>query len=139
MKTLKAQLIGDFANKEYAHSRMQSNSVNRISAQIYALRKQRSLSQNDLAELTGFTQERISKMESGHFDSLTMKTLNKLAAAFDVNLSIEFNSVSNGIKDIVNLSSASLNVVSRSDTLVHLTALESKTLRANAPSELLTA
>ena len=136
MTALKIKLMADFANKEYAHSQMQSNCVERIAAQIRALRKQRMLSQKDLAKLSGFTQERISKIESGNFDSLTMTTLNRLAEAFDVKLCIEFKSVSDGIQDIVDLSSASHNIASRSEVLINLAYLIAKAVIVKPKSEL---
>ncbi|NOT15347.1 MAG: helix-turn-helix transcriptional regulator [Methylotenera sp.] len=119
---------------------MQANCVSRIAAQVHALRKQRGLSQEQLAELAGVKQERISKIESGSFDSLTMKTLHKLAEAFDASLLIKFQSFSDGIQDVLSLSAASLKVTSRVDDLhaftsaiTNTTTVEASNVKSKSP------
>lgn len=92
---------------------MEDFCVDRIASQIYCLRKQRDLSQEQLSEISGIAQERISKLESGDFSSLTMKTLNKLSKAFDVNLSIKFDSFSKAIVDVASFNESALRVSSR--------------------------
>jgi transcriptional regulator with XRE-family HTH domain len=117
MKKFFNRLKNDFANKKYAHGYMESHAVSRLAAQIYALRIQRGWSQDQLAEYSGVAQERISKIESADFDSLTMKTLQKFSRAFDVNLHIAFDSFSHGILDVANLSREQLEVISREEDL----------------------
>lgn len=118
MKEFFNRLKSDFADKEYAHSYMESHAVSRLAAQIHALRNQRGWSQEQLAAHSGIAQERISKIESADFDSLTMKTLQKFSKAFDVNLHIEFESFSRGILDVANLNREQLEVKSRVEDLV---------------------
>lgn len=113
MKEFFNRLKSDFADKEYAHSYMESHAVSRLAAQIHALRNQRGWSQEQLAAHSGIAQERISKIESADFDSLTMKTLQKFSKAFDVNLRIEFEPFSRGILDVANLNREQLEVTSR--------------------------
>lgn len=117
MKEFFNRLQNDFKDKEYAHSYMESHSVSRLAAQVFALRKQRKLSQEELAALTGIAQETISKIESGNFSSLTMKTLQKLSRAFDVNVLIAFEPFSSGILDVANLTREKLEVESRNKDL----------------------
>ena len=117
MKEFFNRLKRDFANKEYAHSYMESHAVSRLAAQIHALRNQRGWSQEQLAAYSGIAQERISKIESANFDSLTMKTLQKFSKAFDVNLHIKFESFSGGILDVANLTREQLEVKSREEDL----------------------
>ena len=117
MKKFFNRLKEDFADKQYAHSYMESHAVSRLAAQIHALRIQRGWSQEQLADISGIAQERISKIESADFDSLTMKTLHKFSKAFDVNLHIAFDSFSRGILDVANLSPANLEVKSREEDL----------------------
>lgn len=119
MKEFLSDLVAEFGDAEYAHSYMESHSVSRIAAQIYALRKQRGWSQADLAQRAGIAQERISKIESADFDSLTMKTLQKFARAFDVNVHVAFTSFSDGIIDVAKLDPAKLQVCSREADLGH--------------------
>lgn len=117
MKEFFNRLKSDFADKEYAHSYMESHAVSRLAAQIHALRNQRGWSQEQLAAHAGIAQERISKIESADFDSLTMKTLQKFSRAFDINLYIAFESFSHGILDVANLSREQLEVKSRGEDL----------------------
>lgn len=118
MKEFFNSLKQDFADKDYAHSYMESHVVSRLAAQIHALRNQRGWSQEQLAALSGIAQERISKIESADFDSLTMKTLQKFSRAFDVNLHIAFEPFSLGILDVANLNREQLEVKSREEDLV---------------------
>lgn len=112
------KLREEFKNKEYAHGYMETFCVDRIASQIHTLRKQRDLSQEELSRLSGIAQERISKLESGDFDSITMKTLNKLSRAFDVNLSIKFEPFAQAITDVIGLNEQILQVTSRHDNLI---------------------
>lgn len=112
------RLKTEFSDKEYAHSYMESHAVSRLATQIHVLRKQRNWSQEQLANETGIAQETISKIESANFNSLTMKTLQKLSRAFDVNLHIAFESFSQGILDVANLNREQLEVESRENDLL---------------------
>lgn len=120
MSELAERLANEFADKEYAHAYMESHAISRVAAQVHALRKQRGLSQQKLAELSGIAQERISKIESGDFTSLTMSSLNKLARAFDVDLRVAFEAFSAGILDVINLSKDKLEVLPREADLASL-------------------
>lgn len=113
-KRLRDEFLED---KDYAHSYMASHAVSRIAAQIHALRKQRGWSQEQLSEQTGIAQERISKIESADFNSITLKTLHKFSKAFDVNLNISFEPFSRGILDVANLTKDKLEVKNRIDDL----------------------
>lgn len=117
MKKFFNRLKNDFAEKEYAHNYMESHVISRLAAQVHALRNQRGWSQEQLAVNSGIAQERISKIESADFDSLTMKTLHKFSRAFDVNLHIAFDSFSHGILDVANLNREQLEVISREKDL----------------------
>jgi transcriptional regulator with XRE-family HTH domain len=117
MHELLKNLAEDFKDGEYAHAYMESHAVSRIAAQIYALRKQRGWSQEELAKQSGVAQETISKIESADFSSLTLKTLHKFSRAFDVDLRIAFDSFSKGILDVVNLQAEKLKVPSRVEDL----------------------
>lgn len=61
-----------------------------IPFQIRALRKQREWDQKKLAHESGMLQPRISAMEKPGYGSLTLETLKRLAAAFDVALVVRF-------------------------------------------------
>ena len=117
MKEFFNRLKREFSDKEYAHNYMEGHAVSRLAAQIHALRKQRGWSQEELAAKTGVAQESISKIESANFNSLTMKTLQKFAHAFDTNLYIAYEPFSCGILDVANLNSNQLEVKAREDDL----------------------
>jgi transcriptional regulator with XRE-family HTH domain len=60
-----------------------------LSAQIYALREQRSLTQEDLGRRANMAQSRIAKLESS-CEGVSLATLKRLASACDVALSVRF-------------------------------------------------
>ncbi len=117
MKKLANELIDDFSDKEYAHSYMESYVNAEIAAQIKVLREDRGFTQEQLAELAGMKQERVSALEDVDYDAWTVKTLRKLARAYDVHLQVRFVPFSQGILDVTNLSRGRLQVVSRKDDL----------------------
>lgn len=123
MSTFADRLVNDFADKEFAHGYMQDHGNVVIAAQIKALREQRGLSQEALAQLAGMKQERISTLENVEYDAWTIKTLRKLAEAFDVHLKVAFVPFSEGIMDAVNLRRERLEVVSREEDLAQFRGL----------------
>lgn len=68
-------------------------------------------------------QERISTLENVEYDAWTIKTLRKLAEAFDVHLKVAFVPFSEGIMDAVNLRRERLEVVSREEDLAQFRGL----------------
>ncbi len=120
MSAMQNKLIADFADAEYAHAYMGSHTVSKIAAQIFWTRTKRNWKQTELARRAGMAQERISKIESGDFTSLTMKTLHKLAEALDVNLRVEFEPFSHGIMSVCSQSRATLELPDRATSLREL-------------------
>lgn len=70
---------------EYAAQKVYSA----VAAQIYALREHRGWTQKELAERAGMKQPRISSLERT-CEGVSITTLARLAAAFDVALSVKF-------------------------------------------------
>lgn len=66
------------------------------------------------------TQERISKIESGEFNSLTISTLQILARALDINLRVGFEPFSHGVLDVGKLTKENLALSSRVESLEEL-------------------
>ena len=62
-----------------------------VSAQIKALREDRKLSQQELADLVGTKQSGISRLEKADYSTWKIETLRKLARAFGVRLRISFD------------------------------------------------
>ena len=117
MKEFVKGLAREFEDRQYAHAYMERHAVTRLAAQIHALRKQRNWSQEELAQRAGIAQERVSKIESADFESLTLKTLQKFSRAFDVNLFTSFQPFSQGVLDVVSLTKDRLEVRSRPEDL----------------------
>ncbi|WHS49640.1 MULTISPECIES: helix-turn-helix domain-containing protein [Rothia] len=56
--------------------------------QLQELRKDLGLTQTDLAEKIGVSQKRISQMEKGDIESVSIKTLHKYLAALGADLTV---------------------------------------------------
>jgi transcriptional regulator with XRE-family HTH domain len=117
MKELVKTLVTEFSDKEYAHAYMEDFSNIAIAAQIKVLREQRDWTQKQLADAAEMKQERISVLEDVNYDAWTIKTLRKLAKAFDLTVKISFEKFSSGILDVSKMSSESLKRTSREDDL----------------------
>jgi transcriptional regulator with XRE-family HTH domain len=61
-----------------------------IAEQIYALRQERGLTQEKLADMMGTTQSVISRLENTDYESERLDTLQKLAAALNCRLEVRF-------------------------------------------------
>jgi transcriptional regulator with XRE-family HTH domain len=117
MKELVKTLVTEFSDKEYAHAYMEDFSNIAIAAQIKILREQRGWTQKQLAGEAKMKQERVSVLEDVNYDAWTIKTLRKLAKAFDLTVKISFEKFSSGILDVSKMSSESLKRTSREDDL----------------------
>ena len=76
--------------KEYRDGYTQAQLSIEVPFQIRALRKARGWTQAQLAERCGIPQARISHIEQPGRDPLSLRTLYRLSAAFDVGLLVEF-------------------------------------------------
>jgi len=117
MKELVKTLTSEFSDKEYAHAYMEEISNMTIAAQIKALREQRKLTQQQLANASGMKQARICKLEDVDYDAWSLKTLRKLAKAFDLTVKVSFEKFSSGILDIPKINTESLERTSRESDL----------------------
>ena len=61
-----------------------------LAVQIASLREQKGLSQRELAQRLHTSQQTISRLESPHNGSLSLKTLLKLAHALGKDLKVQF-------------------------------------------------
>jgi len=61
-----------------------------IAEQIYNLRTQAGLTQKQLAEMVGTTQSVISRLEDADYDGYSLKMLQKIAAAVNCRLALQF-------------------------------------------------
>jgi transcriptional regulator with XRE-family HTH domain len=79
-----------------------------VSAQIKALREDRELSQEDLAELIGTKQSGISRLEKTDYSSWKIETLRRLARAFGVRLRISFEEFGTLANDVAGFNESNL-------------------------------
>lgn len=77
------------SNKDYRDAFMSAKIDADLAGQIYALREQQSLTQEELGHRALMAQSRIAKLE-GSCEGVSVATLKRLAAAFDVGLQIKF-------------------------------------------------
>jgi transcriptional regulator with XRE-family HTH domain len=86
LERLKKDLAKDESRYAYADSVASAF----ITAQIESLRKERGLTQEDLAELVGTKQSGISRWQSSGYASCKLESLRKFAKAFGVRLKVSF-------------------------------------------------
>jgi transcriptional regulator with XRE-family HTH domain len=118
MTELVKTLLTEFKDKEYAHAYMEEFSNMAIAAQIKVLREQYGWTQKKLAEAADMKQERVCALEDVDYDAWTIKTLRKLAKAFDLTIKVSFEKFSSGILDISKISAETLKRTSRPQDLL---------------------
>lgn len=105
------------AGRKYAHVYMQQLQDMLLAMQVRVLRKQRDLSQAQLARLCGMKQARISLLENGRYSQWSLATLRTLAEAFDVGLDVRFVRFFELLDRMERESTQSLQVPKRADEL----------------------
>ncbi len=92
ISSLRAELIRTKDKKDYRHAYADESINATIATQIKVLREQRDLTQEALARDAGMNQSMICRYENVNYSSWSIKTLKKLAEAFDVFLDVRFRS-----------------------------------------------
>lgn len=107
-------MIEDLRNKEYRDAFVTEHIDTGIPFQIRALREQkgREWTQKELGIRTGMAQETISRLEDPNYGKLTLKTLKRLASAFDVALMVRFVPFSELVEWELHLTPDSLEALS---------------------------
>ncbi|MGH8371829.1 MAG: helix-turn-helix domain-containing protein [Gammaproteobacteria bacterium] len=77
-------------NKQYRDAYVASQISIAIPFQVKKLREQNEMDQKKLAKMAGMKQPRISAIENGNGQELSLNTLRRLASAFDVALIVRF-------------------------------------------------
>lgn len=108
MSELLDKLRPEFQDEEYRRAYADECVNTMIATQIKVLREQRKMTQGQLAVATGMKQPRIPLLEDATYSNWTINTLKRFAKAFDVALSVKFETFSKLIEDFENLSRASL-------------------------------
>lgn len=108
MNELRSNLRQEFHDRDYRHAYADESLNTYIATQIKVLREQRNLTQKALAELTGMAQPRIAVLEDVNYPSWSINTLRRLAEAFDLRLSVKFETFSSLISEIETLNREAL-------------------------------
>ena len=103
MSDLVEKLKIGFQDSDYRHAYCDEFLNSFIATQIKILREQRGWTQETLAKFARLHQSQISEMEDASYSSWTLNTLRKLAEAFDLTLSVSFETFGKRIKDIISL------------------------------------
>jgi transcriptional regulator with XRE-family HTH domain len=99
MSELTERLRIEFRDEETRHIYADDFLNTYIASQLKVLREDREWTQRFLAERTGMRQERISVLEDVNYEAWSVKTLIRLAKAFDLRLSIKFESFGSFLTD----------------------------------------
>jgi len=112
MNRYREDAMRDFYDSDFRHEYTDQFLQIRIASQIKALREQRGWTQQSLAERAEMKQSRVSAMENVNYSSWNVRTLRRLARAFDVALNVEFKSFgARLVEDMEPFSRRSLEVV----------------------------
>jgi len=98
----------EFKDKDYRHGYADESLSTYIATQIKVLREQRKLTQKELGEATGMAQPRIHLLENINYSAWSINTLRRLAKAFDLRLSVKFETFSSLILEVASFSRAVL-------------------------------
>lgn len=104
------QLLSLLEDKERRHHLASVVTKRTLAEQIREIRMARQWTQSDLAHATGKVQETISQLENPDYGSYTIKTLQRLAEAFDVTLTVRFDAFSELVDRMTELSPGDLAV-----------------------------
>lgn len=96
-------------SKKYRDHLTQAESGNRVSFQIKSMLEDRGWSQQEIVRRSGIPQPVMSKYMNG-YDAYSIKTLLKLASAFDVHLVVGFEPYSNLVDWMADMTPQSLAV-----------------------------
>jgi transcriptional regulator with XRE-family HTH domain len=106
--TRRQQLISSLRDREYRTEWAADHTG--VAFQIRAMRAKRGWSQEELARRVGMAQERISRLEDANYGRYSLRTLKRLAAAFDVALIVRFAPFSAAVDHLAGLSPDDLYV-----------------------------
>ena len=90
----RAQLISRIKEKESCDAFVEAEIVEGIPLQIRAMQTERGWTQEELGDRAGMKQSQISQLEQRNYSGYTLRTLLRLASAFDVGLQVSFVPIS---------------------------------------------
>lgn len=104
------ELLGLLKDRERRHFLASVMTRRGLAEQIREIRLARGWTQAELARATGKVQETISQLENPDYGSYTLKTLQRLAEAFDVTLTVRFEPFSELVRWMTELTTEDLAV-----------------------------
>ena len=93
VRTFRSRLKEDLEDPEFKAHYHEERQALILAMKIAELREKKGLSQRQLAEVMGTSQQAISRIESGEYEGFTLKTLERIAEATGTRVKIEFVSV----------------------------------------------
>jgi ribosome-binding protein aMBF1 (putative translation factor) len=90
VRTFRSRLDEDLKDPVFKVHYEEERQALKLAMKIAKLREKRGLSQQQLAERMGTSQQAISRIESGEYEGFTLKTLEKIAEATGTRVKIEF-------------------------------------------------
>lgn len=108
--SLREEFIRTADDKEYRHGYADESLNISIATQIKVIREQRGMNQSELAQQAGMKQSVISRFENANYSSWSIRTLKRLARAFDVDLEVKFRSFGDLVKSVDTFSRKALQV-----------------------------
>ena len=115
MADIADSLAVELRSPQYSEGYSESFLDSYVATQIKVLREQRGLTQKQLAEALNTSQTVVSRIEGAGYSSWNIKTLKKVARAFDVRLHISFESVGSLIDEVSRFSRKALQRPKRSE------------------------
>lgn len=88
--TLRNELWARMRSKQSRENFVSAQISTGVAAQLLAMRESRGWTQKEVGERAEMSDARISVMENPNYDKITITTLKRLAAAFDVALMVRF-------------------------------------------------
>lgn len=110
---IKDSLRRELRDREYAEGYAESFLNAFIATQIKVIREQRGMTQADLGKAIGTTQAGVSRIEDVNYSSWNIRTLAKLARAFDIRLRVSFETYGTLPIEVVGFNRESLERVDR--------------------------
>lgn len=120
------------SRKAYRDAYVSAHISNTVAAQIAALRDARGWTQTDLAKRAGMKQPRISALEDPDCENFEIETIKRIAAAFDVGVTVKFVPYSEIVEWAGSISDENLYVPSFDSDMIAsphvLTTAQTKTI-----------
>lgn len=90
MRTFRDRLKEELKNPEFRKAFEEEEIYVNLAIQIAMIREEKGVTQKDMARLLHTSQQMVSRIEDPHNESFSLKTLIKIARAFNKKLSVRF-------------------------------------------------